>query len=293
MFETHKEFPDQITQFQVLGERSSGTNVLSAFINRNTRLAPSTHLGWKHGFPQAQFYPRNLLTVVSFRHPLDWVRSMHRKPWHAAPRLQGLSFSDFIRAEWESVIDNALLTDDPMNLFRLERLPRALRSVVWNHYSPRIGWKLRRQIARSDPTSQTQAIAAGVPLQYDRHPITGEQFENIFKLRTAKAQGYLGLRHRACNYLFVSHELYRSDPDKIAQALSDVFGIAVSGDLQGIDRKVGQMNRAGSENTENKVGPPADVADDDLDFMVSQLCRETESQMGYDISLLGKTTELV
>jgi len=35
----------------------------------------------------------------------DWLRSMHTKPWHCSSALQSLEFSDFIRAEWDTIID--------------------------------------------------------------------------------------------------------------------------------------------------------------------------------------------
>lgn len=93
------------TRFQVVGERSSGTNYVKRLFGRNTQLTPVEALGWKHGGPQALAIPADLLVIVVVRNATDWALSMHAKPWHAAPQLQALPFSDFIRAPWDSVID--------------------------------------------------------------------------------------------------------------------------------------------------------------------------------------------
>ena len=40
-------------RFQVLGERSTGTNLVKRLVARNTGLHPTEALGWKHGLAQA------------------------------------------------------------------------------------------------------------------------------------------------------------------------------------------------------------------------------------------------
>lgn len=104
-----------IAEHFVFGERNSGTNLAHALLAQNIpALAQSTgdrigprgfRYGWKHGFPQMVAAPESCLAVVLFRGPSDWLRAMHRRPWHAAARLRGLEFGAFIRAEWETVID--------------------------------------------------------------------------------------------------------------------------------------------------------------------------------------------
>ncbi|MBL3704448.1 hypothetical protein GI582_17260 [Sulfitobacter sp. BDSS02] len=95
------------SRFQVLGERSSGTNFVKRLLGRNTSLTPSEELGWKHGFPSALAIPLELVVICVVRSADDWARSMHAKPWHATPALQALGFSDFIRSPWLSVVDRA------------------------------------------------------------------------------------------------------------------------------------------------------------------------------------------
>jgi hypothetical protein len=94
-----------LTQFQVLGERSSGTNLMQRLMTRNSGLRPSEALGWKHGFAQMLAIPADLLVVCMVRDPAAWALSMHAKPWHTSPAMQKLGFSEFIRAPWDTAID--------------------------------------------------------------------------------------------------------------------------------------------------------------------------------------------
>ena len=100
--------PDaQITRFQVLGERSSGTNYASRLIGKNTSLDPDTPLGWKHGFPDYRDMPADLLIIAMVRHAGAWSRSMHKRPWHTRAEMQKLEFSEFLRATWDTSFDHA------------------------------------------------------------------------------------------------------------------------------------------------------------------------------------------
>lgn len=93
------------TRFQVLGERSSGTNLASRLLARNSHMQPSDALGWKHGFPAAIAIPADLAVICMVRNAAGWARSMHAKPWHTAAEMQALEFSEFLRAPWHSTID--------------------------------------------------------------------------------------------------------------------------------------------------------------------------------------------
>ncbi|MGR3320979.1 MAG: hypothetical protein ACU0DK_03490 [Pseudooceanicola sp.] len=94
-----------VTRFQVLGERSSGTNFAKRILGRNTAMKPTEALGWKHGFAQMTAVPPDMLVVCTMRNAADWVRSMHAKPWHCTPALQALPLGDFLRAEWDTLVD--------------------------------------------------------------------------------------------------------------------------------------------------------------------------------------------
>lgn len=96
-----------IRSIQVYGQRCSGTNVLIRSIEANLgRDAFTEAYGFKHWFvPEQVLFPRDVMVLAVARDPVDWVRSLHRQPWHAHPELKVLGFSDFIRAPWHSYWD--------------------------------------------------------------------------------------------------------------------------------------------------------------------------------------------
>ncbi|WP_299546176.1 hypothetical protein [uncultured Tateyamaria sp.] len=94
-----------ITRYQVIGERSSGTNFVKRLLGRNTDLKPTEDLGWKHGFPHMMAVPSDMAVIIAVRRADTWARSMFSKPWHATPTLQAMPFSEFIRAPWDTIID--------------------------------------------------------------------------------------------------------------------------------------------------------------------------------------------
>ncbi len=96
-----------IDRFQVYGERCSGTNFVIRLMERNILSARFTEeFGHKHWYAEhPECIPASCLVVVVARDPYDWVRSLHRKPWHVAPALKELGFSDFIRAQWVGGIE--------------------------------------------------------------------------------------------------------------------------------------------------------------------------------------------
>lgn len=116
----------KITQCYVFGERCSGTNYTQTLICSNFNL-PMKHFdypGFKH-FPPWYDLPidhyfrdpshytfngtEDTLFIVVFRNPYDWVRSFHKTPWHAHPKLCGIPFSLFIRSPWELNYSSALI----------------------------------------------------------------------------------------------------------------------------------------------------------------------------------------
>jgi hypothetical protein len=101
-----------IARFHVLGERSSGTNFVKRLLGRNTDLKPTEALGWKHAFTHMRAVPADLAVVCVVRSADSWVRSMYAKPWHTTPALQSMEFSDFIRADWDTIIDRPRYFDD-------------------------------------------------------------------------------------------------------------------------------------------------------------------------------------
>lgn len=107
-----------IKRIQIFGERCSGTTYLERLLRDNLEGMEITwDFGWKHFWHGKDVEIANrCLFVVIYRNPFDWLKSLHRNPWHAAPELRSISFSEFIRKEWRCIWDEEAkkMPEDPM-----------------------------------------------------------------------------------------------------------------------------------------------------------------------------------
>lgn len=227
-----------ITRFQVLGERSSGTNFVKRLLGRNLGLQPTELLGWKHGFCQTDAIPADLAVICVVRNAQDWVRSMHARPWHCSTTMQALEFAAFIRAPWDTVIDR----------------PRYFETAA-------------------------ERGVVGQPLQYDRDPVSGARFENIFALRRAKLDGLLGYFNRHTATLMLRMEVAQAAPeatlDTLLAALAQPARTAA---FRPVLKRLGSKFKpaiAARPQTPDRLAPL------DRAFMASQLDPEAEARLGY------------
>jgi hypothetical protein len=112
---------------------------------------------------------------------------MHARPWHLHPDQQALAFSDFIRADWNSIVDR----------------PADFETLA------------------------DELNAQNAPLQLDRHPLTGLPFPNIFALRRAKLEGLMSMAARDCNVMFVQLELFNLDPKGFTARFAEGFDLSL------------------------------------------------------------------
>ena len=172
-----RNLDDPITGFQVLGERSSGTNFVTQLLLRNLDGAARTPVyGWKHGFVDRRVAPTaGLLTVLVYRHPLRWLQSLHARPLDLSRAMQGLSFSGFIRHEWQG----AFRKDGGEEASTADMEPKAkvnyanalkLRSAKIGYFEElaampaRVAF-LRYEDVNRDPKATLAALAAGFDLR--------------------------------------------------------------------------------------------------------------------------------
>jgi len=231
-----------LSMFQVIGERATATNMVRKVIDKNIELFRTEGLGWKHSAPHMVALPDEMLTVVVVRNAVSWALSMHKRPWHAHPDLQAMEFPDFIRAPWRGIIDRASDFEE----IHPELVP----------------------------------LVAGAELQYDRHPITGARFANLFELRAVKQAAHLGMLNRDCNVLVVKAELVQLDQVGFAATLIEKLGLPLKGlRIKPVTNRLGnRFNRA------LPVQTPNDLSEDDHAFMMQSLDLETEAALGYDYS---------
>lgn len=279
-FEAHREFDVPLRRFQVLGERSSGTNFVSSLIAGNVKISECNHLGWKHAVPHSQFLARDLLVVVATRNPLDWLRSMHRKPWHSANHLRALEFSDFIRTEWETLTDDLLIRNDTMNIYRYENRYRLVPLAIWNHGLRKVLSKLGKNLGPVRMSEEMRSAVIGLAVQQDRHPITGLRFQNVMEMRTVKAQGFLGLRDRGCSYLFVNYERVKEDPAGFVSEVAAAFDLSMLGEFSPVTEWLGGFLKT---EKENPTETPDILTDADRQFINQFLSADTETAMGYNL----------
>lgn len=96
-----------INRIIVKGERCSGTNYLRSLIQTNFKnIMLSNELGWKHSylntFNENLHKREELLVLIIFRNPYEWLNSLYQHPWHLRLTdgknfLTDLSFSNFLR----------------------------------------------------------------------------------------------------------------------------------------------------------------------------------------------------
>lgn len=228
----------KITRFQVVGERSSGTNYASRLIGKNSALSPDTPLGWKHGFIEFENLPDDVLVVAMVRHAGVWSRSMHKRPWHSSDALQALELSDFLRAPWDTSFDEA-------KYFRREE---------------KLG-------------------LIGGPLTYDRHPDTGEMFENVYTLRRAKLTALLAGAKTECNFILLRMEPMIKAPEDTLRRVLDAANVPLNAEgFRGIFKRLGSKFHP---RVDPRPKTPNRLSDEDRAFMRSQLDIEQEAQLGY------------
>ena len=95
--------------FKVFGERHTGTNAISSFIEKSFNLENKyyEYLGWKHRLAPSneELKKHNLvdnLFLITFRNPYSWLRAMHREPYnYNYPQIRELDFLSFIQIPFE------------------------------------------------------------------------------------------------------------------------------------------------------------------------------------------------
>lgn len=189
--------------FQVFGERRSGTNFVSQVISRNTLLEATSRFGWKHGIPMYPVFPESCLFVVVVRDPFEWLKAIYRAPFHATASLWELSFSEFIRAEWETV------------------------------YTPvQSGWEVHGY-------NLDFRLGPNEVLQLDRHPTEGRRFHNVIEMRNVKLSAHLSFLNRDLNCSIVQYEEVQNNVRYFLTDLSVKFNVALHESTDPVHDRVG------------------------------------------------------
>lgn len=224
--------------YQVIGERCSGTNYLSALVRLNTNLLLTDVGGWKHSFPSFVAIPDSVVLLIVARNAVSWSLSLHKSPWHAVPGVRGMVYSEFIRHRWDSVVDH--------------------------------------EYNFSLPPGDSRR---GLPLQYDRHPLTGKRFDNIFGLRTAKLLSHKSILCRDVNAALITHESLLENPERFLDAFTSSFQIDRKKLFVNPSAKFG--GRTGSSPFESSQNLGNHISFRDLKYLNSEIDDDLESFFGY------------
>lgn len=119
----------------------------------------------------------------------------------------------------------------------------------------------------------------GQVLQYDRHPITGQEFCNIVQLRNAKLASHLGLLNRNINIAIVRHEDLLSQPGHVLETIAEAFDINKRESFLTIPSGKFGWNWEHRSKTIEFV--PKSLSESDREFVISALDLSQERLLGY------------
>lgn len=141
-------------KIQIYGERCSGTNYLQKLIENNIHdVFIEWEYGYKHWFnsciPEDKTKTCDTLFIFISRNACDWLRSLHKKPHCVHSSLKDITFSKFIKTEWQCVLpyryDNGngsemMCERDPDTNNRFQNVIR-LRNKKYNFF-----WNIQHKV---------------------------------------------------------------------------------------------------------------------------------------------------
>lgn len=232
---------------QIFGERNSGTNYLHFLLEENiSNIKVGYKFGWKHGFAKKAMTPEKVNDETL-------IICLFKDPYswlvsmqnkpHHAPQLKGLAFSDFIKSEW------ACYEGDNYDKRNLE----------------------------NDP------IKAEQEMMFERNPETGERFDNIIKLRSAKIKALRKLEELWPNTLFMTYEQLLAKPKVTVCKIAGEKKLKLAGPVKLSKGYFGKNpNKSWDRKAYYDEKRYLDIyTEEDLQFVNSQIDFEQESFLGY------------
>lgn len=119
----------------------------------------------------------------------------------------------------------------------------------------------------------------GQDLQWDRHPITGLPFLNIFQMRSVKLQGLLSYLNRDCSFLLMRMEDVIANPEHTLNHIHTALDRpAPEGAYKPVVKRLGTRF---VPTVAERPFTPDTLSDADAAFMRSQLEPAQEALLGY------------
>jgi len=172
----------EIKQFQIFGQRASGTHYLINLLERNLNLKHNKNQPWKHGFSNVSILPKNVdINFVIYRNPYDWIRSVHILPYHAIRSLWYIPFEEFIRREWECDDKFDLHPESGKRFSNILKL-RSYKIKLWESKRSNKVCYLNYEILEKYPEQVLDDVAKRYNLKWTKN------FENIYTRKDHNAQ---------------------------------------------------------------------------------------------------------
>lgn len=112
----------------------------------------------------------------------------------------------------------------------------------------------------------------------DLNPETGECFENLFQLRSAKIHNLLMIRDRVKNIYYVNYETVAADPERFVTTIYEAFNIEKSKETHLTPYYKGDKAQGIFHKKKYRK-----LTDSDIAFINSQLDLELEERIGYTL----------
>jgi len=115
-----------ITNYQILGERNSGTNYLEQLLHLNFKINRSNNFISKHFFGFDGYSGikdeilNNTLFIAIVRDPFTWINSMYKNPYHLPESLKATQ-QGFLNNEWYSIFDDETEILHDRNIYNTEK----------------------------------------------------------------------------------------------------------------------------------------------------------------------------
>lgn len=168
-----------ISEFQILGERCSGTTYIARVLELNFDIKQTQKFHSKHFFGFSEYKNSdNVLFIGIVRNAHTWINSLYKQPWH-------LSYNSCKNTT--AILNNQIYSMKPH--------------------------ETRKNQPKADLNKHgNKKKSEGVEMLEDRNIYTGERYKNIFELRYTKLNYQIeDMPHKVKHYIFIKYEDLRDN----------------------------------------------------------------------------------
>ena len=128
---------------------------------------------------------------------------------------------------------------------------------------------------------QKLGLERNTELLTERHPITGARIRNVLELRSLKMMSLLKVQHLTPNFAYLRYEDMVNAGDEMMDLLQAKLGMQRRADMAEIELDLALQ---GDPDTDEQT-PVAELSEEDLRFIDTELDHKTEAAFGYSYDL--------